>query len=60
MIAHGGLAGAIAEGFVALAVAGVLAAVWLRERRGGYDDGESGLIEDGEERRIPRTEEPPR
>lgn len=32
-IAHGGVAGAIAEGLVALAVAGLLGAVWLRERR---------------------------
>jgi hypothetical protein len=32
-LAHGGVPGAIAEGLVAVAVAGVLGAVWLRERR---------------------------
>ena len=32
-LAHGGVPGAIAEGMIALAVAGVLGAVWLRERR---------------------------
>lgn len=31
-LAHGGLAGAIAEGFVAVAVVGIFVAVWLRER----------------------------
>ncbi len=31
-LAHGGLAGAIAEGAVALAVVGLFAAIWLRER----------------------------
>jgi hypothetical protein len=37
LIAHGGLGGAIAESLVALAVAGVLIAVWLRERRPGEE-----------------------
>ena len=38
LVAHGGLAGAIAEAFVALAVAAILLAVWLRERRRGRHD----------------------
>jgi hypothetical protein len=33
LIAHGGLAGAIAESLVAVTVAAVLLAVWIRERR---------------------------
>ncbi len=32
VLAHGGVAGAIAEGAIALAVVGVFAAIWLRER----------------------------
>jgi hypothetical protein len=32
-LAHGGVAGAIVEGLVAVAVVGLLAWVWLRERR---------------------------
>jgi len=34
LLAHGGVAGAVAEALVVLAVAGVLVAVWLRERAG--------------------------
>ena len=50
LIAHDGLAGALAEGLVALAVAGILVAVWLRERRRGGEDDEcgTGLREDDE------------
>ena len=33
LIAHGGVGGAIVEGALALSVAGVFLAVWLRERR---------------------------
>jgi hypothetical protein len=33
MIAHGGVYGAIAEAFLALAVAGLFLWVWLHERR---------------------------
>ena len=33
LVAHGGVAGAIVEALVVLAVVGVLAAVWLRERK---------------------------
>jgi hypothetical protein len=32
VLAHGGVAGAIAEGAIALAVVGLFAAIWLRER----------------------------
>ncbi|MGH3072617.1 MAG: hypothetical protein ACRDNB_10170 [Gaiellaceae bacterium] len=33
LIAHGGVGGAIVEGLLALSIAGVFLAVWLRERR---------------------------
>ena len=33
LIAHGGVAGAIAEALLAISVAAVLVAVWIRERR---------------------------
>lgn len=36
--AHGGVAGAIVEALVALAVVLVLAAVWMRERRSRRSD----------------------
>jgi uncharacterized membrane protein len=32
VVAHGGLAGGIAEAFVGLAVVGIFVAIWLRER----------------------------
>jgi hypothetical protein len=35
LIAHGGVAGAIVEMLLVLAVVGVFVAVWLRERRAG-------------------------
>ena len=60
LIAHGGVVGALIEGLVALAVAGVLVAVWLRERRHGDEDGPAGLSEDDEAPRTPRTGAPPR
>ncbi|GIU94685.1 MAG: hypothetical protein KatS3mg012_1142 [Gaiellaceae bacterium] len=52
-VAHGGLAGAVVESLVVLAVGGVFAAIWLRERRarrarGGARRGE--LRDDGSER----------
>ena len=34
LIAHGGVGGAIVEAFLALTIAGVFLAVYLRERRG--------------------------
>ena len=34
LVAHGGVAGAVVESLVTLAVLGVLVAVWLRERKG--------------------------
>ncbi|CAN5257094.1 hypothetical protein BH20ACT13_BH20ACT13_14450 [soil metagenome] len=39
IVAHGGLAGAFVEALVLLTVAGVLVAVWLRERRSGHEGG---------------------
>jgi hypothetical protein len=39
IVAHGGLYGAIAEGAVALAVVGLFARVWLRERRRARAEG---------------------
>jgi hypothetical protein len=41
LAAHGGTAGAIGEGAIALGVAALFLAVWLRERRRGGDDNES-------------------
>ena len=37
LIAHGGVPGAIAESLIALAIGGVLVAIWLRERRASRD-----------------------
>jgi hypothetical protein len=37
LIAHGGLAGAILEALIVLAVIGVFAAAWLRERVAAED-----------------------
>ena len=38
LVAHGGLAGAIVEAAIVLALVGVLAWVWLRERRADRDN----------------------
>jgi hypothetical protein len=38
LIAHGGTAGAIGEAVLAVAVVGVLIAVWLRERSARRED----------------------
>lgn len=43
LIAHGGTAGLIVEALVALAVAGLFLAVWLRERRHRGDRPEAEL-----------------
>lgn len=50
-LAHGGVPGAIAEGLIAVAVAGVLGAVWLRERRASRERGarRGELRDDGPE-----------
>jgi hypothetical protein len=37
LIAHGGVGGAIAEGFFGIAVVAVFVSVWLRERRARAD-----------------------
>ncbi len=42
MVAHGGVAGAVVEALVALAVLGVFAAVWLRERRARHGEPRTG------------------
>jgi hypothetical protein len=33
LVAHGGVGGAIVETLIALSIAGIFIAVWLRERR---------------------------
>lgn len=38
-LAHGGFTGTVVEALLLIGVAGVLIAVWLRERRRGPDDG---------------------
>lgn len=43
VVAHGGLAGAIAESAIALAVVGVFVVIWLRERSARRDDADSEL-----------------
>ncbi len=48
LIAHGGIAGAIAEASFLVAVGGVFGAVWLRERRARKDRAPAKL-KDGEE-----------
>jgi len=50
LLAHGGLAGLIAESALVLVVASVFLAVWLRERRSGGDRpaGAARLREDDE------------
>ena len=35
LLAHGGIGGAIVEALLALSIAGIFLAVYLRERRGG-------------------------
>jgi hypothetical protein len=46
LVAHGGLAGAIVEAAIALALVAVLVAVWLRERRADREDESDGLSDD--------------
>jgi hypothetical protein len=53
VIAHGGVAGAVVEALVALAVLGVLAAVWLRERRGRTRRRGPAKLRDEDGRRRP-------
>jgi hypothetical protein len=35
LVAHGGVGGAIVEGLLAVSIAAIFFAVWLRERRAG-------------------------
>jgi hypothetical protein len=46
VVAHGGTAGAIVEGAVALALISLLVAVWLHERRHGREDELDELSDD--------------
>jgi acyl-coenzyme A thioesterase PaaI-like protein len=51
IVAHGGVAGAIAESAIVLVVASILLAVWVRERKGGRErapDGSARLRDDDE------------
>jgi hypothetical protein len=43
VLAHGGIAGAIAEAAIALAVVGLFAGIWLRERSARKADEELDL-----------------
>lgn len=54
--AHGGVYGALAEGAVALAIAGLFLVVWLRSRRGGD---ERPVAELRDEDDYERTTKPP-
>jgi hypothetical protein len=47
VVAHGGLAGALVEAAIVLALVGVLVWVWLRERRADREDDLSEPEEDG-------------
>lgn len=51
LIAHGGTAGAVVEAALLVAVGGVFAAVWVRERRARDErgDGPARLRDRGEE-----------
>jgi hypothetical protein len=40
LVAHGGTGGAIGEALLALSIAGIFFAVWLRERRARGSDSE--------------------
>jgi hypothetical protein len=52
-LAHGGIAGAIAESALVLVVASVFVAVWIRERRGDRERAPEGPA------RLREDEEPP-
>jgi hypothetical protein len=49
LVAHGGVAGAIAESLVVFAVSAVLVAVWIRERRSGRAPGGLARLRDEDE-----------
>jgi hypothetical protein len=49
LVAHGGVAGAIVEVLVFVAVASVIVAVWMRERRAGRSSEGPARFRDGEE-----------
>jgi hypothetical protein len=43
VVAHGGVGGAIVETLLAVSIAGIFFAVWLRERRAGRSDDEDQI-----------------
>ena len=43
LVAHGGVAGAIVEALLAVSVAAIFVAVWLRERRAGRSGDEDQI-----------------
>jgi hypothetical protein len=49
VIAHGGVAGAIAESVVAIAVIALFVVVWMRERRRSKPRGAARLRNDGDD-----------
>lgn len=46
---HGGVAGAIAESLIVLAIGAVFLAVWIRERRAGRASDGPARLRDGNE-----------
>jgi mannose/fructose/N-acetylgalactosamine-specific phosphotransferase system component IIC len=42
LVAHGGVAGAIAESLIAVAVVGIFVAIWIRERRARKEQADDG------------------
>src|ERR671918_1103985 len=48
-VAHGGVAGAIAESLIVIAISAVLVAVWVRERRAGRASEGPARLRDDEE-----------
>jgi len=48
LLAHGGLIGAIAEGFIVVAVTGIFVAIWIRERAARKQDAAAELTKSDE------------
>jgi hypothetical protein len=51
-LAHGGVYGAVAEGAIAAAIAGLFLGVWLRERRRGGEERPVAELRDDEDERL--------
>jgi hypothetical protein len=49
LIAHGGVAGAIAESVLTIAVIALFVVVWMRERRSSKRRGAARLRDDGDD-----------